>query len=232
MHWPWKKKTKRTVHADAPAFWQSYEALTREPVSPDTLLSDLSFVVLDTETSGLDSRTSHILSIGAVRIKNWTIAVADRFEYHLLTGPVDVADSAAIHEILPDWQVNNRPPAEVLPQLVDFLGNAIIVGHHIAFDRAMLEQALGEINGGYALQNVFLDTRQLARRVFATGPHHLPKPWSLDELSSALHVPVYQRHTAGGDAFITALVFLKLLARLEKRGVTNLRHLKRNKVKW
>jgi len=232
MFWPWKKRSKRTIHPDAPAFWQSYEALTLELPAADTAIAEVPFVVLDTETSGLEVERSHILSIGAIRVKNWTIAVADRLECHLDTGTVDVADSAAVHEILPQQQTNNPRAAEVLPRLIDFIGNSTIVGHHINFDRAMLDKALKEINGGYPLQNYVLDTMTLARRVFAAGPHHIPKPWSLDELSSALHVPVYQRHTAGGDAFITALVFLKLLARLEKRGVKTLGDLRRSKSKW
>ena len=229
MRWPWKKKT---IHTDAPAFWQDYEALMQQPLPGDTPLAKVPFVVLDTETSGLDVETSRILSVGAVRVTNWAIAVTDRLECHVDTGTIDVTDSAAIHEILPAQQTDNRSSTEVFRQLVAFIGSSVVVGHHIAFDRTMIDKELKRINGGYPLQNYFVDTAELAQRVFAVGPHHIPKPWSLDELASALHVPKYQRHTAGGDAFITALILLKLLARLEKRGVTTLKHLKRWRIKW
>ena len=220
------------MHSDAPAFWQAYERSTRQSLPGDTPISELSFVVLDTETSGLDVGKSQILSIGAVRVSNWRIAVADRLECHLSTGAVDVTDSAAIHEILPGRQVDTRPAREALSELVAFIGNDIVVGHHIAFDRSMLEKELMAFNGGYTLRNIFLDTATLAQRVFAVGPHHIPKPWSLDALCMALHIPQYQRHTAGGDAFATALVLLKLLARLEKRGVKTLRQLCQKSRRW
>ena len=72
------------------------------------------------------------------------------------------------------------------------------------------------------LKNKVLDTSHLARRLALKPQHARPGTFGLDNLCRLYQIPMHDRHTAGGDAFITAVLLLKLLARLRKRGVHTL----------
>jgi len=105
--------------------------------------------------------------------------------------------------------------------LLDYLQNSVIVGHHIGFDFAVLNRAFQEHLGGQ-LRNQTLDTNYLAKRIhspFYKTSIDQNLNFSLDALCKQYHVPVHDRHTASGDALITALLFLKLMGQLERKGV-------------
>jgi len=194
------------------------------------LIRDIRFVVLDTETSGLNIQKDKILSIGAVAVKNQQIIIADRFEYYLKQVYTVKGESIKIHGILPKHNLSGIETKEVLILLLSYLQNSIIVGHHIGFDFAVLNRAFQAHLGGQ-LRNQILDTNQLAKRI--NSPFYemnigQRKNYSLDVLCEQYGVPVYDRHTASGDALITALLFLKLLGRLKGKGLTNLAKLLRN----
>ena len=74
---------------------------------------------------------------------------------------------------------------------------------------------------GGKLRNKTLDTARLARRIHNPfdAPMSKQQQLSLDALCRQYHIPLGERHTAAADTYITALLFLKLLARLKKRGV-------------
>ncbi|MEM6319366.1 MAG: 3'-5' exonuclease [Bacteroidota bacterium] len=98
--------------------------------------------------------------------------------------------------------------------------NSIIVGHHISFDIAILNQAL-RLHFGLQLRNRTLDTGWLAKRI--ENPNIIGfNPIPLDQLCEQHQIPSGQRHMAAGDAYITSLLFLKLLGQLERRGVRRL----------
>ena len=183
-------------------------------------LRDLNFIVLDTETSGLDLKKDHLLSIAAIKIKNFEIDVASRFEAYFLHDNYIPDDSVKVHGILSNHLKSGTSEKEILLKFLEFIQNGIIVGHHIGFDLAMINKAL-RFHFDLQLKNKSLDTAVLAKRIENTFDRG-GKPDSLDTLCKRYNISLGKRHTASGDTFITALLFLKLLGRLERRGVNSL----------
>lgn len=225
-------RQQRTL-ADTP-LWNVYRAQFDNDFTKRTPLSEVRFVVLDTETTGLDPERDHILSIGAVAVRNRQIFIEDRFEAYLPQKelPSGAASSVPIHGILQKHGARQTATTEeLLAGFVAYLGNAIIVGHHVSFDKGILSQHCQQYLGG-ALTNRTADTIYLAQRVESpwgsTPQAYKPSAFSLDTLCGQYRIPVQDRHTATGDAMLTALLFVKLIGRLEKKGVKTLGDLLRN----
>lgn len=187
-------------------------------------LDEVRFVVLDTETTGLDPARDRVLEVAAVGVLGSCIAVSDcldlRVRQHLTTpGGVD------IHEITPGEAAKGLPEEDVARRLLAFLGGAVLIGHHVAFDVVALDRLVRR-NLGFPLLNRSYDTLALARRV--DRQHREPEEAvppaerDLDALCRRYDVEIEGRHTALGDSFATALLFLKLLARLKERRVRTL----------
>lgn len=202
---------------ESPPFWQAYlKALATRPANKRQLLSEVEFVVFDTETTGLDPKRDQILSIGAVRACQWQIEVSDRFEYALQQEYTPAPGTVAVHGILPGRKAGNLPEGAAIQEFLAYCEGRVLVAHHAAFDLAMLEAGLKKMGGG-KLQNHILDTGVLAQRVSPRS-----KPYGLDELLEVYGITPSDRHTAAGDAYMTALLLFKLLFRLEQRGVKTL----------
>ncbi len=210
---------------DAPAFWQRYSAALKEQPSANTPLSEAEFVVFDTETTGLDRRTDKVLSIGAIKVRGLQVLVADTFECLVQQEGAPATKSAEVHGLLSSQLEAGITEAEAVEGFVDFIGNAILVGQHVAFDIAMVNQMLKRQGIKGKLRNRSVDTAQLAIRLERrhADSHTLKNAeYSLDALCEKYNLPTDDRHTASGDAFATALLLLKLLALAKKRGVTTI----------
>lgn len=172
------------------------------------------FVVFDTETTGFDYENDRILCIGAVALQNNTISVADTFEIFLQQDYYD-QKSAQIHGILKDWVTDKPTELEALQEFLAFLGDSVIVAHHSIFDITMINKAL-ERNGLPLLNNIYLDTAYLYKKTLIMS-HLLERKdhYSLDELADKFDISKKDRHTALGDAYITALAFLKIITKLK-----------------
>ncbi len=204
---------------DRPKFWRDYLSAFHPPFDPGTPIRKARFFVLDTETTGTDPSKDHLLAIGAVPVQNWNIEVAGSFECTIRQTAGASAASVPIHGILPKEQPDSLPEAEAIEQFIRLAGNSILVGHHIGFDLAMINKSLKPLTGG-KLKNKILDTGLLSRRVNpVSGVLYPSAPLGLDELCRQYQIRPSDRHTAAGDAMITAILFLKLLSRLRNRGV-------------
>lgn len=223
--WPFHRKKIPSDSLHAPRFWQEYIRLAAQVPPMDTPLESIRFVVFDTETTGLDVKQDQLLSLGAVVVKDWSIQVADRFECLVHQEYKPTQEAVSIHGILPKDDAHSLEEKAALQAFVEFIGPSVLVGHHLSFDLLMVNTVLRDWLEG-RLYNPHLDTEKLARRVhppnaYAAHSGH----YSLDELCRLYGIQPHDRHTAAGDAYLTALLFLKLMARLRKRGATQLRHL-------
>jgi DNA polymerase-3 subunit epsilon len=180
-------------------------------------LEEIRFVALDTETTGLDPHRDRIITIGAVAVAAGDIVLGDSFEAML---PIEYNGAAVtIHGITRDEAREGMDEKEALSALLDYLGDAVIVGHHIGHDIQMMEQAARR-HFGRGVSNRSLDTMDLTLHLEAAGV--LPAraqgdDFTLDGLCELFRITPHDRHTAGGDAFLTALVFQRLY-RLAKRS--------------
>ncbi|MCB0628132.1 MAG: 3'-5' exonuclease [Saprospiraceae bacterium] len=211
---------KKTLPPEDEAVRAAYLQHFERRIARRTSLRELSFVVMDTETTGLDLKKDHLLSIAALKIQGFQIDISQRFEAFFQREDYQPNTSVTVHGILNKHLATGTGEKEIMHHLLGFLQNSIIVGHHIAFDVAMLNRSLKKYFA-LELKNRTFDTAWLARRVESPVLSHY-RSVSLDKLCEQYRIPLGERHTAAGDAYITALLFLKLLGRLEQRKVVKL----------
>ncbi|MGO4913362.1 3'-5' exonuclease [Leeuwenhoekiella sp. W20_SRS_FM14] len=197
---------------DPPEFYKTYAKAFSEAI-PSTI-EDTRFVVFDTETTGINARKDRMLSLGALEIKSNQIQLAKSLEVYV-SQEIFNEEAVAIHGILRQHRNQIKISEEETVKLfLEFIGNAVLVGHHVGFDIAIINYALKRL-GAPKLKNRFTDTGILFKRsvhlVNITNPD---KVYSLDELCEELNISKNDRHKAMGDAFITALAFLKIQNRL------------------
>jgi DNA polymerase-3 subunit epsilon len=176
------------------------------------------FVVLDTETTGFDYENDRILCIGAITLQNGIIAIPESFEIFIHQEHYDKS-SAQIHGILKDWVMDKPSEIEALQEFLIFLGDSIIIAHHTFFDVTMINRAL-ERNGLPLLKNKTLDTALLYKKTLIVSNLLERKDhYALDDLADKFDISKKDRHTAMGDAYITAIAFLKIVKKLKlKKG--------------
>lgn len=183
----------------------------------ETLLQSVEstrFVVLDTETTGFDYDNDRILCIGAVVLQNNAIAIPDSFEIYIHQDHYD-KNSAQIHGILKDWVMDKPTELEALQQFLAFLGDSVIIAHHTGFDITMINRAL-ERNGLPILTNKTLDTAFLYKKtLIMSNLLERKEKYALDDLADKFDISKKDRHTAMGDAYITAIAFLKIVKKLK-----------------
>lgn len=201
-------------------FWKKEENLFDENIS----IEETRFVVLDTETTGFDYENDRILCIGALVLQNGIIAVRDSFEVYIEQDHYDKS-TAQIHGILKDFILKRPSELEALQQFLDFLGDSIIIAHHTTFDVTMINKAL-ERNGLPQLLNHRLDTAILYKKTLIKSHLFERKDhYTLDDLADKFDISKKDRHTALGDAYITAIAFLKIVKKLKEKKETNLNSL-------
>lgn len=211
---------KKKPMEDLPSFWHNYVKSFEEKL-PEKI-SEVRFVVFDTETTGFDFKEDRILSIGALRIENNSIEINDNFEVFIKQEKFN-PDSVKIHGIIQNEKFEKITELEALKKFLNYIQNSVLVAHHAGFDRKMVNRALAR-HGLPKLKNKVLDTAVLYKKTrIATNLIDRDKIYSLDEIAEAYNIDLIDRHTASGDAYITALIFMKLLSRLNKGKDTSLK---------
>ena len=180
----------------------------------DVSIGDVEFTALDLETTGTKPPDDRIIEIGAVRVRNFEILDSyRRFVNPGRTLPPFISRLTGIT----DRELAGEPfGEEVLPGLLEFLGDSVIVAHHAPFDHKFLSSEV-RITLKKPLRNAVLCTCKLARRIL----HFLPSK-GLDAVTNFLGIPVNGRHRALGDAEATAKILVIFLRYLEDRGITTL----------
>lgn len=208
-------KSKKRTHKPLPNYWEAY-ALRFTHVKE--IHEGSRFVVLDTETTGFDYERDRILCIGAVVLIGQKIFVKESFESFLVQDHYN-KESAAIHGILKNERIKKVSELEGLKHFLAFIGNSVLVAHHTKFDITMINKALKR-HKLPPLKNKTLDTVKLYQKSLIKSPLVESKEsYGLDELADKFNLSKKDRHTALGDAYITALLFIKILKRIkEKEG--------------
>lgn len=185
-------------------------------VNASTPLAALDCVVLDTETTGLDARTARLVQIGAVSISSGRILPDRRFDQLVNPGVAIPAATTAVHGIS-DHHVADAPRFDaVARQLIDFIGDSVLVGHTLNYDLTILQRETEASNMRWEAPRT-LDIRALAEVARPSLAQY-----DLDRLAELYGVEIKGRHTACGDAEATARIFLALLPALRERGVRTL----------
>jgi DNA polymerase-3 subunit epsilon len=204
-----------------------YLASLAHAAGDDAVLAEVRFVSLDCETTGTDAQRDRIITIGAIGVSGGEILLEDQFEALLQIS--HNTSAVVVHGITAEEAAREgRPEEEALRDFLDYLGNGVIVGHHIGFDVEVIQHAC-QRHFGIDLRNRWVDTMELTLHLEDAGVFEamaaasgLTAPpfrdFSLDGLCRQFHIPPHDRHTATGDAFITAQIFLKLLKLAQREG--------------
>lgn len=191
----------KNINKDYPEFWKEYLSKFEKKSNR--------FVVLSTETTGLDANKDVILSIGAIAIENNSILIGDTFEVVLLQYVYNHD-----HGISNEFIIESKQPKSLEPQaiqaFVEYLGNAVIIGHRVDFDVEIINNALEKLKCG-RIKNEALDIEVMYRKWKEVSDD---KEFSLDELSNLFKIETSDRVSASEDAYTIALLFLKLKSRL------------------
>ena len=181
----------------------------RPAVSENTTLAAARFVVVDVETSGLDTRKDRLLSVGAVTVESLRLDAGASYETILRREELSERENILIHGIGPQAQAAGEEPEEVLMQFLEFTGKWPLVAFHAVFDRTVLDRELRETLG-VRLPNAWIDLAQLAPVLVPEA--RLPRA-GLDEWLAYFGLRAHARHRAVDDALVTGELFLILLKR-------------------
>lgn len=206
------RNDSRPEYYDFDLFQRSERATAWE----DCLLTELSYTVFDTETTGLNpSQGDEIIQVGAARIVNGKLLRQESFEQLVNPRRFIPAASIPIHGITPDMVQDQPDILQVLPAFHAFAQDTVLVAHNAAFDMRFLQ--LKEKATGLRFDQPVLDTLLLSALVHPAQDSH-----RLEAIAERFNVTVLGRHTAMGDAMVTAEVFLKLIPLLAERGIRTL----------
>lgn len=168
------------------------------------------YVVFDIETTGLSAKHNKIIEIGAVKVKDGE--VTGRFSEFInpeVPIPYQIEQLTSIN----DEMVMDAPTVEViLPQFIEFCGDAIVVAHNAAFDTGFVKKFANDL--GLTFTNTILDTMTLSHVL-------LPElgKYTLDRVCKAFNVKNEHHHRAIDDAEATAKVFMHLFDMLVEKGI-------------
>lgn len=183
----------------------------------DRLLSELSYTVFDTETTGLQPAAGdRIIQIGAARIVNGKLLHQESFEELVDPGRPIPQASVVIHGITQEMVQGKPTIAQVLPAFYAFAQDTVLVAHNAAFDMKFLQ--LQERDTGLVFDHPVLDTLLLSAVVHPNQESH-----RLEAIAARFNIAVLGRHTALGDAMVTAEVWLRLVPLLKAMGIHTLR---------
>jgi len=181
-------------------------------------VTNATFAVLDTETTGLDFTKDKIVSIAAVKISDLTLQEQEVLD-ELVNPERDIPwDSVKIHHITNEHVQNKQTLSEIESKVSSYLHECILVGHNVDFDVNFIRTSLPQSNLGTLVKNITtIDTILLSAGLFPDL-----KTYELSYLCNQFNIRTNDqiRHSALGDCIVTARLFLFLLEEAKKQNIT------------
>jgi DNA polymerase-3 subunit epsilon len=189
----------------------------------ETLLREVRYVVVDTELTSLDARSNRLLSIGAIAMDGAKIRMAEQF-YRVVNPGVHVpVEGVLVHKLRPSDVQQGVDPGQALEELLRFIGGRVLVGHFVHIDTSALRKEFGELQ--HQFNNPAIDTAKAHRWILQNSPYREDLERQMANVSLAALAKTYEldfqeAHHALDDAFVTARLWQKLMAKLETMKVT------------
>lgn len=173
------------------------------------------WVALDCETTGLDTKKDHIISVAAVRFNPQRILTSNRLELIIKPTVAMHASSIRIHQLRPIDVEHGVELEQAMQTLLQFIGNRALVGYYTSFDVSMISRAAHGLLGT-PLPNAYFDVgdmyHQYKYRQLPANEQYEGRPIDLrfDTIMADLELPLRPAHNALNDAVMAALAFIKL----------------------
>jgi len=224
---PWLTRITRRTPADIHPLIATNNRLFPVGAEYQRPLPEYDFVVFDTELTGFNLKHDEVIAIGAVRIKGLQIQCGETF--YTLVQPTArfQTKSTLVHRLTPQ-ELHGAPPlAKILPEFLEFCGEACLVGHFVRLDLDFINRATRKLMGGQ-LTTPYFDTMCLAMAYhdFQHGTHtdHSTRQgcYTLAALSQEYGLPTFPGHNALQDALQTAYLFLFLIKKMRSMRLTTM----------
>lgn len=217
----WRPLLRNVLESDDRIFFRAngewVVPADNQPFTGDTLLLP-DFVAVDVETTGLQASRHQIIEVAILRYRAGILE--RRYESLLNPGRAIPAFITKLTTIRNEDVCEAPAFADIAQDVLDFIGEDIIVGHNVGFDIGFLNAELDRA-GHPKLINERIDTMGLATRLL----REIRKP-SLDRVASMVGLNPRGIHRAGGDAKLTAEVAMRLMAEAASQGISNVDRLK------
>ena len=204
---------------EQPEFVRDYCEQTHRFLSRKKPLETIRLVALDTEASGFEVGKDRLLSIAVIEIEHNQIQLDQCVEWLVYQSGMVANQATEIHGILPSDTLKGQPETDVLEELLPRISGALVIGHQIWFDALMLNDALRR-NFGIGFRNPTIDVGLMAMnelQPFRKTGYINQRPPNIEDLCAHLGLPMTERHTAEGDAYMAAEIFLLLCGQIRQR---------------
>lgn len=190
----------------------------------NTPFNQLTYTVIDTETTGYSPKYAKLVEIAAVKVyPSYNIDFDNTFS-SLINPEVDIPYNAyKIHKISYEMVKDKPLIHEVLPSLLSFSQDTVIVGHNVNFDIRFIENEAICCSLTTSFQQT-LDTIKIAKKAIK-GLSSYSLDSLIDYFDIEINLPKIDRHRALFDAMSTAIILKKCLEILQKQGICDIAHL-------
>lgn len=177
-------------------------------------LANAGFVIIDLETTGAKAPPCRVTEVGAFLVKDGQ--VLDKF--HTLVNPeMPIPPFISSLTGISDDMVADSPKfVEIADDLLNFIGDSVVVAHNAGFDLGFLNHEIGRVYEDYKLGNPSLCTVKLSRRLLPEIENH-----KLSTIARYFSIDLENHHRASDDAFATSRIFIEFLGRLNDMGLTS-----------
>jgi DNA polymerase-3 subunit epsilon len=190
----------KNINKNSPEFWKNYHSKFEKKSNR--------YVILCTETSGLDHKKDVIISFGAIAVIEDSILLGDVFEVTIPQYKF-LHDNGLSNDFLLESEQPKLSESQAIEKFIDYLGNATLVGHRINFYVEMINQSLEKLACG-RLKNEALDIEIMHKKLNDINNAN----FTVEHLSTIYKIPKNERISSTDEAYTIALIFLKLKSRL------------------
>lgn len=180
-----------------PEFWKTYLQNNED--------KSTRYITLSIKTTGLNTQKDVILTIGSVAVENNEVVIKDAFEVILLQYIYN-HDHGFSNEFIIESKMPKSTEAEGIQRLIEYISNAVIIGHRVDLDLEMINKALERLECG-RLKNEALDLEIMFKKWKELSDE---KKFSVSEIAQALKLPENNQDSSIEEAYIMSLCFLKL----------------------
>ena len=180
-----------------PEFWKTYLQNNED--------KSTRYITLSIKTTGLNTQKDVILTIGCVAVENNEVVIKDAFEVILLQYIYN-HDHGFSNEFIIESKMPKSTEAEGIQRLIEYISNAVIIGHRVDLDLEMINKALERLECG-RLKNEALDLEIMFKKWKELSDE---KKFSVSEIAQALKLPENNQDSSIEEAYTMSLCFLKL----------------------